>query len=419
MGQTVIEKILARNIGTRSVKPGDIITVNVDRVMLDDIMIPFIVDKFHEMGFAKVWDPDKVVLIYDHLVPASQQDDTRHYRVGDAFVEECGLVHVHRSDGICHQLMTEAGYVKPGDVVFGTDSHTTTYGCVGAFSTGIGYTEMAAILGTGSLWIKVPETIKVVIDGSLPDGVMSKDVILRLIGDLGADGATYRALEFCGSAIGQMSVASRMAMANMAIEAGAKCAVFTPDEKTAEYCEIPLNEFQRGLTGDPDARYLKTLSYRADDFVPVMACPSQVDNIREVQELEGIRIDQVFIGSCTNGRLEDLQAAAKVLEGKQVAPFVKLIVTPASRKVYGQALACGALQALARAGAIITHPGCGLCCGRAGGILCDGERVVATNNRNFLGRMGTSKVEIYLASPATAAACAAAGKIVTAPCWKG
>ncbi len=419
MGQTVIEKILARNIGARSVKPGDIITVNVDRVMLDDIMIPFIVDKFHEMGFAKVWDPDKVVLIYDHLVPASQQDDTRHYRVGDAFVEECGLVHVHRSDGICHQLMTEAGYVKPGDVVFGTDSHTTTYGCVGAFSTGIGYTEMAAILGTGSLWIKVPETIKVVIDGSLPDGVMSKDVILRLIGDLGADGATYRALEFCGSAIGQMSVASRMAMANMAIEAGAKCAVFTPDEKTAEYCEIPLNEFQRGLTGDPDARYLKTLSYRADDFVPVMACPFQVDNIREVQELEGIRIDQVFIGSCTNGRLEDLQAAAKVLEGKQVAPFVKLIVTPASRKVYEQALACGALQALARAGAIITHPGCGLCCGRAGGILCDGERVVATNNRNFLGRMGTSKVEIYLASPATAAACAAAGKIATAPCWKG
>ncbi len=404
MGQTVIEKILARNIGARSVKPGDIITVNVDRVMLDDIMIPFIVDKFHEMGFAKVWDPDKVVLIYDHLVPASQQDDTRHYRVGDAFVEECGLVHVHRSDGICHQLMTEAGYVKPGDVVFGTDSHTTTYGCVGAFSTGIGYTEMAAILGTGSLWIKVPETIKVVIDGSLPDGVMSKDVILRLIGDLGADGATYRALEFCGSAIGQMSVASRMAMANMAIEAGAKCAVFTPDEKTAEYCEIPLNEFQRGLTGDPDARYLKTLSYRADDFVPVMACPSQVDNIREVQELEGIRIDQVFIGSCTNGRLEDLQAAAKVLEGKQVAPFVKLIVTPASRKVYGQALACGALQALARAGAIITHPGCGLCCGRAGGILCDGERVVATNNRNFLGRMGTSKGEIFLASPATAVA---------------
>lgn len=411
MGQTIIEKIIAHNIGAPSVKPGDIVTANVDRVMLDDIMIPFIVDKFHEMGFDKVWDPDKVVLIYDHLVPASQQDDTRHYKVGDAFVDRYGIRNIHRSDGICHQLMTEAGYVKPGDVVFGTDSHTTTYGCVGAFSTGIGYTEMAAILGTGNLWVKVPETIKVVIDGELPSNVMSKDIILRLIGDLGADGATYRALEFTGSAVENMSISSRMTMANMAIEAGAKCAVFTPDEKTADYCEITLDEFQKGLTGDPDAVYLKTLTYRAEDFVPVMACPSQVDKIRNVSELEGIEIDQVFIGSCTNGRLEDLQAAAKVLEGRQVAPYVKLIVTPASRKVYREAAACGAIRTLLDAGAVVTHPGCGLCCGRTGGILSDGERVVATNNRNFLGRMGTSKVEIYLASPATAAACAIAGKI--------
>ncbi len=411
MGQTIIEKIIAHNSKADSVKPGDIVTVNVDRVMLDDIMIPFIVDKFHEMGFTKVWDPDKVVLIYDHLVPASQQDDTRHYRVGDAFVKECALTHVHRSDGICHQLMTEAGYVKPGDVVFGTDSHTTTYGCVGAFSTGIGYTEMAAILGTGNLWVKVPETIRVEIEGTLPESVMSKDVILRLIGDLGADGATYRALEFTGTAIDEMSVASRMTIANMAIEAGAKCALFTPDEKTAKYCQTSLDGFQKSLRGDEDAHYLQVITYQAEDFVPVMACPSQVDKIRKVSELEGTVIDQVFIGSCTNGRLEDLQAAAKVLEGKTVAPFVKLIVTPASRKVYEEALACGALQTLLKAGAIITHPGCGLCCGRTGGILCDGERVVATNNRNFLGRMGTSKVEIYLASPAVAAACAAAGKI--------
>lgn len=411
MGQTIIEKIISRNIGAQSVKPGDIVTVNVDRVMLDDIMIPFIVDKFKEMGFAKLWDPDKVVLIYDHLVPASQQDDTRHYKIGDAFVEQYGIRNIHRSDGICHQLMTEAGYVKPGDVVFGTDSHTTTYGCVGAFSTGIGYTEMAAILGTGSLWVKVPETIRIQIDGTLPEGVMSKDIILRIIGDLGADGATYRALEFTGSTVEEMSISSRMTMANMAIEAGAKCALFTPDEKTAEYCGIELDEFQKQLKGDADAVYLKTMTYRAENFVPVMACPSQVDKIRNVSELEGTVIDQVFIGSCTNGRLEDLQAAAKVLEGKKVAPFVKLIVTPASRKVYEQAAACGTLKILAEAGAIITHPGCGLCCGRTGGILSDGERVVATNNRNFLGRMGTSKVEIYLASPATAAACAVAGKI--------
>ena len=412
MGETVIEKIIRNNVG-HAVKPGDIVTVNVDRVMIHDIFIPFVAEKFEEMGFQKLWDPDKVVLIYDHLVPASQLDDTRHFHEGDAFAEKYGMKNVHRSDGICHQLMTEAGYVKPGNIVFGTDSHTTTYGCVGAFSSGIGYTEMASILGTGTMWIKVPETIKVVIDGELPNNVMSKDVILRLIGDLGADGATYRALEFTGSAVKNMSVASRMTIANMAIEAGAKCALFTPDEKTAEYCEIELNEFQKSLVGDEDAKYLKTVTYRAEDLVPVMACPSQVDKIRDVSTLEGTEIDQVFIGSCTNGRLEDLAAAAKVLKGKKVADYVKLIVTPASRKIYRQAIELGILDTLAEAGAMITHPGCGLCCGRAGGILTDGERVVATNNRNFLGRMGTSKVEIYLASPKTAAACAVAGKIVS------
>ena len=412
MGETVIEKIIRNNVG-HTVKSGDIVTVNVDRVMIHDIFIPFVAEKFEEMGFKKLWDPDKVVLIYDHLVPASQLDDTRHFHVGDAFAEKYGMKNVHRSDGICHQLMTEAGYVKPGNIVFGTDSHTTTYGCVGAFSSGIGYTEMASILGTGTMWIKVPETIKVVIDGELPANVMSKDVILRLIGDLGADGATYRALEFTGSAVKNMSVASRMTIANMAIEAGAKCALFTPDEKTAEYCEIELNDFQKSLVGDGDAAYLKTMTYRAEELVPVMACPSQVDKIRDVSTLEGTEIDQVFIGSCTNGRLEDLAAAAEVLKGKKVADYVKLIVTPASRKIYRQAIELGILDTLAEAGAMITHPGCGLCCGRAGGILTDGERVVATNNRNFLGRMGTSKVEIYLASPKTAAACAVAGKIVS------
>ena len=411
MGKTVIEKIVEHNTG-KSVNPGDIAIVNVDRVMIHDIFIPFVAEKFEEMGFKKLWDPDKVVLIYDHLVPASQQDDTRHFRIGNAFAEKYGMTHVHRSDGICHQLMTEAGYVKPGDIAFGTDSHTTTYGCVGAFSSGIGYTEMASILGTGTMWIRVPETIKVVINGKLPENVMSKDVILRLIGDLGADGATYKALEFSGSAVESMTVASRMTISNMAIEAGAKCALFTPDEKTAEYCDITLNDYQKSLFGDPDTAYCRVMEYNAEDFVPVMACPSQVDKIRNVSELEGTEIDQVFIGSCTNGRLEDLAAAAEVLKGKQVAKFVKLIVTPASRKIYRQAADLGILETLAEAGAMITHPGCGLCCGRAGGILTDGERVVATNNRNFLGRMGTSKVQIYLASPRTAAACAVAGKIV-------
>ncbi|MCD7738341.1 MAG: 3-isopropylmalate dehydratase large subunit [Lachnospiraceae bacterium] len=414
MAQTFIEKLIARNIGADSVRAGNIVTLNVDRVMIHDIFIPFVASKFEEMGFTRLWDPDRVVLIYDHLVPASQTDDTRHFQIGNAFAEKYDMKNIHRSDGICHQLMTEAGYVKPGDVVFGTDSHTTTYGCVGAFSTGIGYTEMASILGTGKLWVKVPETIRVKVTGKLAPNVTSKDIILTLIGDLGADGATYKALEFVGDTVENMTVASRMTIANMAIEAGAKCALFRADEKTAEYCQISLTEKETGLFGDEDAIYCQTIEYQAENFVPVLACPSQVDKIRPAQELEGISVDQVFIGSCTNGRLEDLMAAAEILKGKKVAPFVKLIVTPASRKIYQQAAANGTLQILAEAGAMITHPACGLCCGRAGGILTDGERIVATNNRNFLGRMGTNKVEIYLASPKTAAASAVAGKIVSA-----
>jgi len=412
MGKTIVEKIISRNVG-RDVKPGDIVTVKVDRVMCDDIMMPFITAKFREMGFQKVWDPDGVVIICDHLVPASQVDDIRAYRISNEFAAEQGIRRLHRSDGICHHLMTEAGHVVPGDVVFGTDSHTTTYGCVGAFSTGIGYTEMAGILGTGELWIRVTATIKVKITGKLPENVMSKDVILRIIGDLTAAGATYKALEFTGDTVENMTVASRMTMSNMAIEAGAKAGLFAPDEKTFEYCGITPDAFQKDLRGDEDAVYERVMEYRAEDFVPVMAVPSNVDNVKPVKELESVPVDQVFLGSCTNGRLEDLEAAAEVLKGKKIAPFLKFIVPPASRKIYKAALDNGTLKILTDAGAIVTHPSCGLCCGRTGGILTDNEVVVATNNRNFLGRMGTSKVKIYLASPKTAAACALAGRIVS------
>lgn len=408
MGHTLIEKIIMKNVGADHVEPGQIVTVNVDRVMIHDIFIPFVADKFEEMGFKKLWDPDKVVLIYDHLVPASAVEDIRHFKIGDAFVEKYGLTHVHRSDGICHQLMTEAGYAKPGDIVFGTDSHTTTYGCVGCFSSGIGYTEMASILGTGQMWVRVPETIKVIINGKLPSNVTAKDVILRLIGDLRADGATYKALEITGSTVDAMSVASRMTISNMAVEAGAKCCLFKPDQKTCEYSGVEPAQVD-WLYGDEDANYCKIMEYRAEDLVPVCACPSQVDNIHPVAEIEGTELDQVFIGSCTNGRLEDLAIAAKILDGKETA--CKLIITPASRKIYLEAIEAGYMEILARAGAIITQPGCGLCCGRAGGILTDGEKVLATNNRNFLGRMGTSKVQIYLGSPATAATSAIYGKI--------
>lgn len=410
MGHTLIEKIVMKNTGMADVMPGAIVTVNVDRVMIHDIFIPFVVDKFREMGFTKVWDTDKVVLIYDHLVPTSAVEDVRHFQIGDAFVKEQGLTHFHRADGICHQLMPEMGYAKPGDIVFGTDSHTTTYGCVGCFSSGIGYTEMAAVLGTGEMWIRVPETIKVVINGHLPEGVYAKDVILRLIGDLRSDGATYKVLEFSGSAVDEMSVASRMTIANMAIEAGAKAALFAPDEKTAGYSNVSVEDIA-WLKADEDAVYCRVMEYEAAEFVPVLACPSQVDNIHPVSELKGTKIDQVFIGSCTNGRLEDLKVAADILRGKKIADYMRLIVTPASRSIYREALAADYIKDLAQAGAVITQPGCGLCCGRACGIMADGEKILATNNRNFLGRMGSSKVEIFLGSPATAAKAALTGEI--------
>ena len=410
MGHTLIEKIIMRNTGADSVSPGQIVTVNVDRVMIHDIFIPFVAEKFKEMGFKKVWDPDKICLIYDHMVPTSAVEDVRHFQLGDAFAAEQHLTHVHRTDGICHQLMPEMGYAKPGQIVFGTDSHTTTYGAVGCFSSGIGYTEMAAILGTGELWVRVPETIRIEIDGELPRGVSAKDIILTILGDLRADGATYKALEFGGSTIEALSVASRLTMSNMSVECGAKCALVAPDEKTAAFSGVPMAEIA-WLKPDPDASYERVIHYNAADLKPVCACPSQVDNIHPVAELIGTKLDEVFIGSCTNGRLEDLAAAAAQLEGKKVAPGLRLIVTPASRSIYIEAVKAGYIGTLVKAGAIVTQPGCGLCCGRAGGILADSETVLATNNRNFLGRMGPSSVKIYLASPAVAAASAAAGEI--------
>ncbi len=440
---TLIEKIIRRNNGNERAKAGDIVTVRADRVMIHDIFIPFAADKFHEMGFTKVWDPEKIVLIYDHLVPASQIDDTRHFRLGDAFAAEQQLVHVHRSDGICHQLMPELHYAGPGDVVFGTDSHTTTYGACGAFSTGIGYTEMAAILGTGELWVRVPETIRVQIDGELPEGVSSKDIILTVLGDISASGAAYQSLEFGGSCIGSLSMASRLTISNMAVEAGAKCGLCYADEKTAEFCAkemspekgffeddfiLPDNaaavweektsvsgNSYREAQGKAGSGFSRYLYYRAESFVPVMACPSRVDNIVPAASAAGQKVDQVFIGSCTNGRLEDLRAAADVLRGKKIAQYMRLIVTPASRSIYEAADAEGILDTLLKAGAVVTHPGCGLCCGRTGGILADNEVVVATNNRNFLGRMGSSAVKIYLASPETAALCALKGEITAPP----
>ena len=414
MGMTMTQKILAAHAGLAEVKAGQLIEADLDLVLGNDITTPVAVNEMKKMDNQTVFNHDKIALVMDHFIPnkdiksaenckccrefACRHDITNYFDVGEM--------------GIEHALLPEKGLVVAGDAVIGADSHTCTYGALGAFSTGVGSTDMAAGMVTGKAWFKVPSAIKFNLIGKPAKWVSGKDVILHIIGMIGVDGALYRSMEFVGEGIKNLSMDDRFTICNMAIEAGAKCALFTPDEKTAEYCDITLNDYQKSLFGDADANYCRVMEYNAEDFVPVMACPSQVDKIRNVSELEGTEIDQVFIGSCTNGRLEDLAAAAEVLKGKQVAKFVKLIVTPASRKIYKQAADLGILETLAEAGAMITHPGCGLCCGRAGGILTDGERVVATNNRNFLGRMGTSKVQIYLASPRTAAACAVAGKIV-------
>ena len=385
--------------------------MNVDRVMVHDLFAPFVIEKFNEMGFKKVWDAGKIVFIYDHLVPASFIEDSRHHKIADQFAAEQGIKNVHRADGVCHQLMPELRYVTPGNVVFGTDSHTTTYGAVGAFATGIGYTEMAAIFGTGRLWLKVPATVRINVNGKLPAGVYAKDIILRIIGDLGADGATYKAMEFGGTTVRELSVAGRMTLCNMAVEAGAKVGLVAPDEKTFAFSGVNGEELGY-LQSDPDAVYEKVIDYDAARLKPMVACPSNVDRVKAVEELSGVKIDQAFLGSCTNGRLEDLEVAAGILRGRKIAPYIRFIVTPASRGVFTEAVKRGIISTLVAAGAIVTPPACGLCCGRSGGIVSDGERVIATNNRNFLGRMGGPKSEIFLASPATVAASALTGAIV-------
>lgn len=410
MGHTLAEKILIHNTGAATCRPGDIVITKPDVVMFHDIYTPFVYDKFKEMGFTQVWDKNKVVIMLDHLLPTCLKDDPRHLRYGYKFAEEFGIDNFHAADGISHQLMPELRYAKPGGVVYVTDSHTTTYGAVGCFSTGIGYTEMASILGTGELWARVPAAIKIRIDGELPAGVYAKDIILRILGDIKADGGTYKSLEFCGTAIDALSVDSRLTIANMVVECGGKVGLFAVDEKTAEYSGVSLADF-KWLSFDADAEYEQELHYNATEFVPYVACPPYVDNVHPIDEVADVAVNEVFIGSCTNGRLEDLAIAAKILDGKRVDKYVKFIVTPASRQIFKDAIAAGYIETLVKAGAMVTHPYCSLCQGRSGGLMAENEVLLGTNNRNFLGRMGSAKARTYLASPAVAAASAITGKI--------
>ncbi len=410
MGHTLAEKILMHNTGVKTCRPGDIVITKPDRAMFLDIYAPFVYDKFKEMGFTKVWDTNRVVIMLDHLLPTCLKGDPRHLRYAHKFAEEFGIGNVHAAEGISHQLMPQLRYARPGDVVFVTDSHTTTYGAVGCFSTGIGYTEMAAVLGTGELWVRVPGAIKIQIDGKLPDGVYAKDIILRVLGDIKADGGTYKSLEFCGTAIDALSVDARLTIANMVVECGGKVGLFAADKKTATYSGMDYDAV-KWISFDGDAEYEQVLHYSAEDFVPYVSCPPYVDNVHPITELKEVEVNEVFIGSCTNGRLEDLAIAAKILAGKRVSKYVKLIVTPASTKVFKEAIAAGYIETLVKAGAMVTHPFCSLCQGRSTGLLTENEVLLGTNNRNFLGRFGSAKAKAYLGSPAVAAASAITGKI--------
>ncbi len=407
-----IEKILARASGESEVSPGDIVEAEVDLAMMHDLTGPMAIDAFAKIGTKKVWDPSKVIVVFDHIVPASSAESAElHQKLRD-FVQRQEIRNFYDvgRGGICHQVMVE-GHVMPGQLIVGADSHTCTYGALGAFATGIGSTEMGAVLATGKLWFRVPPVLRIRLEGALPARTSAKDVILDVIGTLGADGATYKAVEFAGSAVRRMSIDSRLTLCNMVVEMGAKTSFIEPDEKTIAYLDEVKRRPAEIVKSDPDSMCEFELELDISDLEPVVACPSSVDNVKPVSEVEGIEVDQAFIGSCTNGRLEDLREAASILKGRRIHKGTRLIVVPASQQVYLQALHEGLLELFAKAGAMVCGPGCGPCLGLHEGVLAGGEVCISTSNRNFVGRMGSKKAEIYLASPATAAASAVAGRI--------
>lgn len=425
MGMTVVEKILAKASGKSSVKAGDVVEPKVDTAMSHENGA-LVINQFNEIFKdtnlePNVWDPSKIALIFDHRVPAeSSKTATNQKKIREfAAKQEITKFHDIRADegGICHQILPEYGYVRPGYVVVGTDSHTTTHGALGAFSFGIGATEMAAVWSLGrALNVEVPATIKVVVNGKFPENVYPKDLILYLIGKISAEGANYKVLEFHGPAIKEMSTSGRLVICNMSVEAGATSGIVPADEETARYLkeEAGVKDALLMVTPDPDAVYDNTIEIDLSTLTPQIACPHTVDNVKPVKDVAGLKINQIVIGSCTNGRLDDLEVAAKILKGKKVARGTRLLIFPASWRIYKQALDKGYLSDLISAGAIIVNPGCGCCLGVHQGALGDGEVALATTNRNFKGRMGNPNSEVYLCSPAVAAVSAITG-VVTEP----
>ena len=411
MGMTMTEKILAAHAGLSEVHAGDLIEAKLDLVLGNDVTTPVAVKVFEEAGFTRVFDREKIAIVLDHYTPCKDIKSAQLCKTARDFARKHGITHFYDvgKAGIEHALLPEQGIVAPGELIIGADSHTCTYGALGAFSTGVGSTDMAAGMATGKNWFKVPAAIRVELKGKLPPMVSGKDVILHLIGLIGVDGALYKSLEFTGEGVAALSMDDRFTIANMAIEAGGKNGIFPVDEVTLAYEQGRVSRDFTVYEADPDAVYERTVTIDLDTLEPTVSLPHLPSNTRRVSEVAGMPIDQVVIGSCTNGRISDLRIAAEILKGKQVAEGIRCIVIPATQGVYLQCVAEGLAEIFVRSGCVFSTPTCGPCLGGHMGCMCEGERAVSTTNRNFIGRMGHTASEVILASPATAAASALAG----------
>ena len=409
---TLVEKILAEHSDNKGVSPGEFINVRVDLVMANDITAPIAIREFQRLGVERVFDPNKIVMVPDHFVPNKDVASAEQAKLMREFAQEQGVIYFEVGEmGIEHVLLPEQGLVLPGEVVIGADSHTCTYGALGAFATGMGSTDIAAAMATGDIWMKVPPTIRLVYHGTPGEWVGGKDLILYTIGQIGVDGALYSAIEFAGEAIEALSMDSRFTMANMAIEAGAKAGIFGVDNKTQLYVKSRAERPYLVYEPDNAAEYAEVIEYDVSDMEPQVALPHSPANAKPVSQVGDIEINQAVIGSCTNGRIEDMRIAAQILKGRKIHPGVRCIIIPGSQQVYLDALVEGMLGVFIRAGAVVSTPTCGPCLGGHMGILADGEKCISTTNRNFVGRMGATKSEVYLANPAVAAASAVMGKI--------
>lgn len=408
MGKTIAEKILSNHSG-KNLKSGDIAICNVDFCFGQDGTSGIIIDRFKELGAKKAFNNKNFYMVIDHNAPSPNEGASKVHKKMREFADKYSTGLYDIGCGVCHQLIPERGHVVPGDLVLGADSHTCTYGAMNVFSTGVGSTDLAITLATGKNWFKVPETIKIIVKGKLPKGVFSKDIILHIIGKIGANGCTYKSAEFCGQAIENLSVDERFTISNMAVEMGAKCGLMEADKKVLDWAKAHSKRTPNPISADKDAKYFNIIEFNVSKISPQIAKPHTVDNNCSIEEIEGLKINEAFLGTCTNGRLTDLAVGAKLLKGKTVHKDVRLIVAPASKDIYLEALKKGYIEIFIKAGASVVAPGCGPCVGTHEGVLADEEIAVSTANRNFKGRMGNPKAFIYLASPATVVASAIKG----------